>query len=473
MKAMKQQHGRRRAAARAPEDESGLYATGDLPASPPPGRDAATDGGTARAAAAEACPDPFTDPVRLPPAAPADFAAGAEPFIASPRPGPLDPPPLVDADAFAASFGEPIARTLDLDTWAAGVDLSGALDRLEAEVARALDAEDGLREQTRQLLFPQLAKTGGGVFQVTREQIEHAQRHVLFNGAVEAADGLCAVHDTLPLTVAQIGVCLTGYGGRQGTWGHRLYRRDLRVAGGDPVQEALAILERRDLRADVSQQGRRDLLSHLFRRGILAWAQRAVLLHRSDRPWRMGHGLPAPYELLTGSGSIDLLGRSLDVLRGLILEHRRFIFVPRESNERLLLTIGNALGPAQFAVVETAERRMAAVLDDWTPIGRYREQVRAFFDDAAPRILAGVYRTFADTPPQVLYAHRDFVQEAATIAMADSLLQGHRNFPALLDLADTVCEGLFGAEGFNSTVQAAYAHRGHPLRYVSERQTKR
>ena len=87
--------------------------------------------------------------------------------------------------------------------------------------------------------------------------------------------------------------------------------------------------------------------------------------------------------------------------------------------------------------------------------------------------MACVYRTFAHTPPQVFYAHVDHVQEAALIAMADSLLQSHRNFPALLDLADNVCQSLFGAESFNSTVQAAYANKGHPLRYVSERQTKR
>ena len=54
-----------------------------------------------------------------------------------------------------------------------------------------------------------------------------------------------------------------------------------------------------------------------------------------------------------------------------------------------------------------------------------------------------------------------------------SLLQPHRTFPALLHLAETVCDEVFGAEGFNATVQAAYAGRSHPLRYVSERQTKR
>jgi hypothetical protein len=395
-------------------------------------------------------------------------------------PGNLQAPPLIDSEEFTSTFGEPIQQTLSLDSWSAGLNLSTALDRLESEIGRALAAEDRLRDQTRKLLFPYLDQApGGGLFQVTRAQLEHAQRTVLFNGAIEAADGLCAVHDTLPLTVAQIGVCLASYGGRDAsqsgaaTWGHRLYRRDLRIDAGDPIEEALAIFEKRDIRADLHRQGRRDMLSHLFRRGLLAWAQRAVLLNRCNKPWRMGHGQPAPHEMLTGAGNMDLLHASLDVLYKLILTHQRFIFVPSESGERLLLTIGNALDPAQFAIVETAERRMDALIQEGHLIGRHFRAARSFYEEAAPKIVCGVYRTFAETPPQVFYAHVNHAQEAAVIAMADSLLQPQRTFPALLHLAEMTCEEVFGAEGFSATVQAAYAGRGCPMRYVSEKQTKR
>ena len=75
-------------------------------------------------------------------------------------------------------------------------------------------------------------------------------------------------------------------------------------------------------------------------------------------------------------------------------------------------------------------------------------------------------------PPQLFYAHRDHVHEAALIAMADSLVQPHRNFPALIDLADIACRGLFGTEGFDSAVESAYARRGRPLQYLSERTTR-
>ena len=54
----------------------------------------------------------------------------------------------------------------------------------------------------------------------------------------------------------------------------------------DPVDEALAILEKRDARAGLDQQDMRDRFSELGRRGIMSYAERAVLLHRSQAPWR-------------------------------------------------------------------------------------------------------------------------------------------------------------------------------------------
>jgi len=54
---------------------------------------------------------------------------------------------------------------------------------------------------------------------------------------VEACDGTCSVHDTLPLTITQIGVCLVSYLGEQGAWGHRLFRRDL-----PPARAPVAVL---------------------------------------------------------------------------------------------------------------------------------------------------------------------------------------------------------------------------------------
>jgi hypothetical protein len=248
---------------------------------------------------------------------------------------------------------------------------------------------------------------------------------------------------------------------------HRLFRRDLRQRGMDPVEEALAILERRQAQSESDGLGRRDRLTELGRRGIMAYAERAVLLKRSEAPWRMGRGNPAPYELLTGSGSMDLLLAGLELLRELLLGHKRFVFVARARSAPGLSTIGEALRPLEFAVVDTSEFHMGSIIFKGHLRGPYRRRAEEFYYDAAAKIVAGVYRTYAEVSPQIFYAHADFVHEAAMIAMADSVLQAHSGFPVLLDLANRVCRSTFGEEGFLSAVRSAYARRGS-FRYLSE-----
>jgi hypothetical protein len=313
------------------------------------------------------------------------------------------------------------------------------------------------------------------VYEVGVEHLERVHNGLLFNGGVEACDGTSVVHDTLPITIAQIGVTLVSYRGDQGSWVHRLYRRDLRVSGVDPVDEALELLERRHERAGFDAGSKRDTLSDLGRRGIMTYAERAVLLHKSDAPWRMGHGNPAPYELLTGSGMAELLESSLHVLHELIVGYQRFVFVPSAPSERTLLTIGQALRPLEFAIVDTMKERIERVA-----VGNYRGEewarlagpVRDFAREVGPKIVVGVYRASEMAPPQLFYAHRNHAHEAALIAMADSVMQEHRGFPMLVDLAHTVCSSTFGADSFTASTQLAYAEVGEPFRYLTERQTR-
>ncbi len=278
----------------------------------------------------------------------------------------------IAAEEFTAAFGEPLKRALDLDTWTQGGDLSAVLAGLDAEVAAAVQAEDEYRRHIRERILPMIGGDPGapacaGVYKTTTAQIQQTQTHVLFNGGVEACDGTASIHDTLPLTIMQIGICLVSYAGEQGAYVHRLYRRDLRARSKDPFEDLLAMLGRRSSRSGLGQPDKRDGLSELARRGIMAYAERAVLLQKGTAPWRMGHGNPAPYELLTGSGSMDLLARGLDVIEELVLGHKRFVYVPSAPGERGLLTIGNALRPLEFAIVDTAETRMYPIIFRGTP----------------------------------------------------------------------------------------------------------
>lgn len=383
----------------------------------------------------------------------------------------------ISTSEFAAAFGEDLSQTLDLDTWDAGGQLAAVFDRLDKEVAEALDREDTIRKAVREVVFPTItarsnAPGEAGVFQATTQELKSTQANILFNGGTEGCDGTCAVHDTLPLTIAQIGVCLVSYLGEHGSWVQRLFRRDLRVRGLDPVEEAVAVLERRAARAGFGQPSARDKLTELGRRGIMTYAERAVLLRKSKAPWRMGHGNPAPYEILTGSGSMDLLKAGLDVVEELVVTHRRFVFIPSAPGERMLLTIGNALRPLEYAVVDDSKQRIERIIEQGHLRGPHRKRAEDFCRATSSEILIGVYRTSSDVPCQIFYAHKDFVHEAALIAMADSIIQSHRGFPMLIDLADSVCRSTFGIEAFNSTVQSAYARRGKALPFLGERQTR-
>src|SRR5712692_6569118 len=149
----------------------------------------------------------------------------------------------VTADEYQAAHGERLTETLDLDTWHAGADLLEMYARLEGEIAEAVERETECQKQIREQIFPLLrarpgAPRGAGVYRVSLDRLEDVHRKLLFNGAVEATDGTVVSHDTLPITVTQIGVCLVSYRGDQGSWVHRLYRRDLKAASKrDPIEE--------------------------------------------------------------------------------------------------------------------------------------------------------------------------------------------------------------------------------------------
>lgn len=418
------------------------------------------------------------------PGSPRDLPAAADAESRRVQPEALPPvvaeEPPVDAEEFEAAFGEPLTQALDLATWVPGEEMDALYGRLEREVDAAVAQEDLARAQVRDLIFPRLRTRPNtlpcaGVFKATVSELERVHRGLLFNGLVEACDGTSTVVETLPMGIAQIGVCLTSYQGDRGSWVHRMFRRDLRVGGLNPVDETLKILERRRDRTSFEGGSRRDTMSELARRGIMSFAERAVLVHKSTAPWRVGHGSPAPYELLTGSGMRDLLQSSIELLEQLVMDHQRFVFVPSSAN-RFYLTIGDALRPLEYAIVDSNEDVITRIVD----LGHYRgawadmiPRVRRFAQEAGSKIAVGVFRASAMAPAQVFYAHVDHVHEAALIALADSTLQEHRGFPMLIDLAHTVCSATFGGTAIAELTKLAYVEAGAPYRYLTERQSRK
>lgn len=387
-----------------------------------------------------------------------------------------DNEPLIGADTFSNAYGEPLNATLNIDSWQTGGDLEGLYERLEIEVQSAVEIENAQRETIRRDFFPRLrtrpgAPRGAGCYRASAGDLRQVHRSLLFNGAVEACDGTSMEHDTLPVTITQIGVCLVSYQGDQGSWSQRLYRRDLRASTGNALDDLLALLDNRAKRGstDADERGK---LSELARRGIMTYAERAILARKATKPWRVGHGNPAPYELLTGSGSMELLENSMEAMRELVLNHRKILFVPSAPSDRRWLTLGQALYPLEFAILETITERMLAVVNAGHYSEEYRRKATTFCNEIGPQVVLGIYRASAAAPPYLFFAHIDHACEAALIAMSDSVLQEHRGFPMLIDLADMICRTTFGNDIFNNAVQMAYAHAGEPFRFLNERQTR-
>lgn len=400
------------------------------------------------------------------------------------QPRTFNEPIIVDGDEvltaqdFEESFGEGIQRTLDLETWRVGSDLSQEYARVAQEVRDAVESETNLQKRIRAEVFPRLktqpnAPRNAGRHTADENAIAKIHEHLLFRGGIEACDGAMQTHATLPLTIYQMGVTLVSYQGNEGTWCQRLFRHDLRNGGGEPIEEAIAILERRKKRSGTS-----DRLGELAQKAILTYAERAILLHRSKAPWRMGVGNPVTYELLTGGSNLEMMVAATTVLRDLVEKHQKFVFVSREPREQMLLTIAHALHPMEFAIVRTLD----VELDEWLHQRRYTTQdstklpwdgemilpsqwIPRFIERVASKIVVGLFRTTEAAPAQIFYAHADHSDFAAHIALADSMLQRHRGVPMLIDIARHVCQTVFG-DSLAGIAEDAYAAAGVPWRYA-------
>ena len=390
----------------------------------------------------------------------------------------------VATKAFEEQFGESILRTLDVEKWRLGNDLNEEFSRIKQEVREADKYETDHEKQIRERYFPLLAKLpnmpkNAGKHVAQQEDIEAVHRGLLFNGGVEACDGVVQIHDTLPLTIYQIGVSLVSYRGDQGTWGQRLFRHDLKQKGVE-VDEMIHYLEQRDKRDSSTRPPGSDQLGELVQKAILDYAERAILLRRSDAVWRMGHGNPVTYELLTGGNNLDLMVQATRVLRELIEVRQKFVFIASEPRDTLLHTIGQALRPMEYVITGTLDER----LNTWLHQERFKIGVSRklawdedlispaawiprFIERVASKVVVGLFRATLLAPAQIFYAHEDHSEIAAHIAIADSMLR-EQGTPLLLQMAHHVSNSVFG-DNLEALAEQAYAAVGAHNRYFSGR----
>lgn len=359
-------------------------------------------------------------------------------------------------DDFKKIYGEEYTDAINIETWKVDRNLAKLYTQIEAELFNAKRNELESHQVIRNEVFPKIQENPlvlhAGLHQdTTLELIEKMHKGFLFNGAVTACGSVSVMYDSLPISITQMGICLVNYQGQHGSYSHQLFRRDLKFNHSCTIQEAIELIERK-LHDDKTK------LNSLAMRSIKSYAERAILLEKSDAKWLMGYGFPAPYELMMGfwANQEDVKDKSIDLLQRLIVNHKRFVYIQACTQRPELWTLGSALHPFEYLVIETMEDKMVQMVNS----GNTRLEIKRAYEEfariAGAQIAVGVYKVSKHAPPQVFYCHVDHIHTAALIAMADSALQLHSGTPMLLDLAENLCKNAFGKNDFMTSIDQAY-----------------
>jgi hypothetical protein len=382
---------------------------------------------------------------------------------------------VTDAELERA-LSQSLRQALDLGTWEENANLEKMASSVHRFVSSSVDNERRWHEIIRSEVFPRLrafqeAPAQAGIYTVPERYLQIAYRNYLLCGGVTAVNGASASHDGVAASLVAVGICLIRYDGALNSWRTSFFRRDQPVDAGDRVQEIRDLLDRRGRRsgAGTGPGAGRDQITYLLRRGVMAAAERRALLEKTDTAWRMGHGMPAPLELLTGSGSMSLIDESLPVLERLLLQHKRWMFLLSPGSHFALATLANALEERQVGIFQKGKAALDEILERGVFFHGYRRKVEDFGRRLGEAIVVGGFRATEHTPGQVFVAHGDHALPAGVLAMADATLQPQRGFPLLLDLAAVSAKVFLGMEAFQGLVESAYAKLGAPHLFSPER----
>jgi hypothetical protein len=387
-----------------------------------------------------------------------------------PGPEPL-PPAGLDPDAptptpeIEQALQQTIASTLDFANWERGSGFSG-LRTAQEYLAKSIQEQKRILRNIRKEVLSELsafgnAPDGAGVYIAKEDDLRLARRSVLLSGKITAVRGASIGHESLVASLISVGVCLTRYDGHMRSWRTIFMRHDCNFRTANPVEEIRAILDQKARRSTIGPGARgHDTVSRLMRRAFQSAAERKSLLEKVGSGWRMGYGVPAPYDLLTGSGCMALIDAVLPVLEALLLNERRWVFVPDSSSSLAFSQLAAALKPGELAIMQKAGPTLDAIVDRGHYDAASRAKVKEFVDRAGEVIVIGGFRATPFAPPQLFFAHAEHAVHAGLVAMADAELQPHRGFPLLLELAGMSCATSLGIEAFQGMVESTYASAG-------------
>ena len=381
-----------------------------------------------------------------------------------------DTPPIgvektdLSINDFQRTFGVNLADAIDLDTWSLGANLADLYPVIEQEWYKAKLDESQHQKTFREYVFPRIQATANVPFAGLNSQAEEIMhllprihRGFLFNGAVTACGSTLSAYNTVPLAITQIGVCLINYEKQHGSYSHRLFSRDLRFKSEDLIQEALDLIEKRK-NIDNAEDAR-GRLSNLAVRGIKAFMERTILLNKksAQSKWILGSGSPAPYELMTNfwGSQREMADKAIELMRKMILDHQRFVYVQSCERFRDLWTLGNALLPYEFLILGSLKDDLTRRVDQGGTRDYIRDAYTNFAREVGSKIVRGLYKVSHQAQPQIFYGHIDHIRTAALIAMADSAFQLHKGTPMLMDLASILCQQSFNQGDLTSAAEQA------------------
>lgn len=346
-------------------------------------------------------------------------------------------------------------------------------------VESTVESNDQLRQELREEYLPELLRVGTLKYwsKANPRYVEALQQKRLYAGRVAAADGTLAKYETLGLIGAQIAITRVTYQGNTGQlatnimyWGKELPRKTTAVDIADAIRSRGKNLV--------------DKLPNLFLYALMLYKERQMLLDSPSGMFKLMHGPVFPHEMLSGSGKHRTMQKCLQLLGDIISDGMYASIVSKERQHPELLTLGLALDPGEYIVVNTGAEILEGFFNEAhytdTKIPEYgnRSQIdlfKEFQHDYGPKVVQGVLRAHPMSPPYVFYCNADSkrLDEAVHTLMADATNTGPRGFPLLVDLADQYSSGAFKASEYTAHMNAEFvrASQGSGM-YQSERTTR-
>ncbi|MFL6276003.1 MAG: hypothetical protein ACJ74G_12515 [Blastocatellia bacterium] len=344
-----------------------------------------------------------------------------------------------------------------------------------AAVSRVVESDGRVRRELREVFFPELARAGKLVWEKADPRyIELLQRKRLYTGEVVAADGTLARYETLSLVGAQIAISRVSYQGTTGQFVSNIMHWGKELPRNTSASDIVAALNSRG-------EELKNKIPNIFLYALMTYKERQVLLDTPPGTFKLIQGTLFPHEMLSGSGRQHILLPCLKLI-GALIEDGAYAAIVSHDSHRDLLSLGLALDAGEYIVVRSGEEILNHYLDKAhytdTAISQYggksqKEVFNEFKNQHGRKVVQGVLRTHAMSPPYVFYCNQERLSEAVHMLLADAANTGPRGFPLLLDLADQYCSGTFRPGEYTSHLNAEFARAsGGSGMYQTERSTR-